>query len=161
MKTIKEIANDCGLDGLRPTTLANILDGTYTGSTLYEESLYVIIVGQHRRIEKLEAEQAAAIDMLRSVSLDCQTALNADDRITPGDFKCMREGADNVLAQMGAEPPVHVPGEAYRDEWNCPSCGGESEYDGGWARRCHPCGLRFTPAEDAEAELLHALNRPN
>lgn len=61
MKTIKEIANDCGLDGLRPTTLANILDGTYTGSTLYEESLYVIIAGQHRRIEKLEAEKAAAV----------------------------------------------------------------------------------------------------
>ena len=69
MKTIKEIANDCGLDGLRPTTLANILDGTYTGSTLYEESLYVIIAGQHRRIEKLEAEKAAAVDMLQSVSL--------------------------------------------------------------------------------------------
>jgi hypothetical protein len=78
MKTIKEIANDCGLDGLRPTTLANILDGTYTGSTLYEESLYVIIAGQHRRIEKLEAEKAAAVDMLQSVSPDGKNALSED-----------------------------------------------------------------------------------
>lgn len=151
MKTIKEIADDCGLDGLRPTTLANILDGVYTGSTLYEESLYVIIVGQHRRIEcleeiayqhgtlkrdfhlkcfaleeshkqtdeanrrikELEAEKEAAVDMLKSVSMDCQMTLRVtNEAFTNGDVTCMREGADLVLRRLGVEPPVLVAEEA-------------------------------------------------
>ncbi len=144
MKTIKQIVDDCGLDGLRPSTLVNIL------AVALEESLKQTDEA-NRRIKELEAEKAAAVDMLRSVSLDCQMApCGGWDKADEG-FTCMREGADNVLTQMGAEPPVHVSEEAYRDEWNCPSCGGESEDDGGGARRCHPCGLRFTPAEEEEA----------
>ena len=189
MKTIKEIADDCGLGShsLRPSTLEKIVNGIYTGSTLYEESLYEIIGALYRRIEfleeiayqhgtlkrdfhlkcfaleeshkqtdeanrrikELEAEKEAAVDMLKSVSMDCQMTLRVtNEAFTNGDVTCMREGADLVLRRLGVEPPVHVAEEAYRDEWNCPSCGGESEDDDD-ARRCHPCGLRFPPAEEA------------
>ena len=150
MKTVKEIANDCGISEIGSDRITEILqdpsptfDGRLIGALyrriekleegskmeidrlkqeLAEEkefigSIQIRTIMQEkdemaRRIEKLETEKAAAVDMLRSVSLDCQMALNADDRIIPGDFRCMREGADNVLAQMGAEPPVHVSEEA-------------------------------------------------
>ncbi len=171
MKTIKEIAADCGLDShsLRPSTLEKIVNDIYTGSTLYEESLYEIIGALYRRIEKLEGYEAGYRATLSKILLWLDdlgygnSSLSIADNIlqTLGEqrerIEKLEEQKECYIAEIkalesavagNASRIAKLEEEAYRDEWNCPSCGGESEDDDD-ARRCHPCGLRFPPAEEA------------